>query len=316
MMLFRDLAETELSNPPKKTKIVTIPVYNIGGCLNRNTGTRTNQNGPKEYGFRGNARNYDLNRDFIKSDTKNAKTFAQLFHLIKPDVFIDNHVSNGADYQYTLTHLFTQHTKLSGPLGEFLNKTMMPEVENSLAKKNIDITPYVNVWGTTPESGWSQFMDYPRYSTGYTTLFNCLGLMVETHMLKPYKDRVNQTYELNRSVIDFTEKFSDKIKEQQYNQYNFLDKINRYAFEWEVDSTRVTQLNFKGYEASYPISKVTGKKRLLYDRNKPYTKTVNYYNNFKPKKSVSIPRSYIIPQEWSDVIDLLKTNNNVNSLSY
>ena len=74
----------------------------LAEALNRNSTTRTNQNGPESYGFRGNARNYDLNRDFIKSDTKNAKTFAQIFHLVQPDVFIDNHVSNGADYQYIL----------------------------------------------------------------------------------------------------------------------------------------------------------------------------------------------------------------------
>ena len=78
MLLFRDIADGTIAIP-KHTVLTTIPIYNVGGSLNRNTGTRTNQNGPKAYGFRGNARNYDLNRDFIKSDTKNAKTFAQIF---------------------------------------------------------------------------------------------------------------------------------------------------------------------------------------------------------------------------------------------
>ena len=196
MMLFRDLVNGNIK-APKNTVIVTIPIYNVGGSLNRNSTTRTNQNGPKDYGFRGNARNYDLNRDFIKCDTKNAKTFAKIFHLVKPDVFIDNHVSNGADYQYTLTHLFTQHNKLGGKLGNYMHTKMMPKLEEKLATKNWDITPYVNVFNQVPEKGFSQFMDYPRYSTGYTTLFNTLGMMVETHMLKPYKQRVEGTYELN-----------------------------------------------------------------------------------------------------------------------
>jgi len=128
MMLFRDLVLGKLATP-KNTVIASIPIYNIGGALNRNSTSRTNQNGPKSYGFRGNAKNYDLNRDFIKADTKNAKSFSEIFHLVNPDIFIDNHVSNGADYQYTLTHLFTQHDKLGGRLGNYLNTQIMPQLE-------------------------------------------------------------------------------------------------------------------------------------------------------------------------------------------
>jgi hypothetical protein len=194
MMLFRDIVQGKI-DMPRNTVLVAIPIYNIGGSLNRNTGTRANQNGPEEYGFRGNARNFDLNRDFIKSDTKNARAFAQIYHLVQPDVFIDNHVSNGADYQYTLTHLFTQHNKLGGELGNYLHTVMHPKLDRKLTEKDWDITPYVNVFNSTPEKGFSQFMDSPRYSTGYTTLFNTLGMMLETHMLKPYKLRVEGTYE-------------------------------------------------------------------------------------------------------------------------
>ncbi len=190
MILFRDFAERK-TTLPKNTIIATIPIYNIGGALNRNSTTRTNQNGPEAYGFRGNARNYDLNRDFIKADTKNARAFTEIFHWLQPDLFIDNHVSNGADYQYVLTHLFTQHNKLSGELGNYLHTSFMPKLEDSLHQKQWDITPYVNVFNEVPEKGFAQFLDSPRYSSGYSTLFNTLGLIVETHMLKPYKQRVD-----------------------------------------------------------------------------------------------------------------------------
>lgn len=195
MMLYRDIVQGKI-NMPSSTVLVTIPIYNVGGSLNRNSTTRTNQNGPESYGFRGNARNYDLNRDFIKSDTKNARTFAKILHHVNPDVFIDNHVSNGADYQYTLTHLFTQHNKLGGELGAYLHESIMPSLESKLQEKSWDITPYVNVFNRTPEQGFSQFMDSPRYSTGYTTLWNTIGMMVETHMLKPYKQRVENRMNL------------------------------------------------------------------------------------------------------------------------
>ncbi len=310
MLLFRDIVQNDsLKKSYSNSLIAVIPVYNIGGSLNRNSHTRANQNGPKEYGFRGNSRNYDLNRDFIKQDTKNAAAFAEIFHTIDPDIFIDNHVSNGADYQYAITHLFTQHNKLGGNLGEFLENEMRPKIEESLAKKQIDITPYVNVWGTTPEKGWSQFFDSPRYSTGYTTLFNTLGLMVETHMLKPYKTRVTQTYELLLSTINFSQENSTTIKKLRENSINEILAKKTYPIKFKVDKGNPTKINFKGYEGTYIPSKITSGSRLFYDKSKPYTKEINYYNNFVSTKEIKIPKAYILQQGWHKIVERLKNNN-------
>ncbi|WP_296382271.1 M14 family metallopeptidase [Winogradskyella sp.] len=308
MLLYRDIVQGKIDSP-KQTVLVTIPIYNVGGSLNRNTGTRTNQNGPKEYGFRGNARNYDLNRDFIKSDTKNARTFAKLFHLVQPDIFIDNHVSNGADYQYTLTHLFTQHNKLGGKLGNYVNSEMMPLLEQKLEAKSWDITPYVNVFNRTPESGFSQFLDSPRYSTGYTTLFNTLGMMVETHMLKPYKQRVESTYELMKSMIEITEEQGHRITELRKEQAKTWSTGKTYPLTWTIDTTQSSILKFKGYEGEMIPSELTGKQRLKYNRSKPFTKEITYQNYFTPTMEVIIPKAYVIPQGWHNVMDLLKLNN-------
>jgi hypothetical protein len=308
MMLYRDIVQGKIAIP-NHTVLATIPIYNVGGSLNRNSGTRANQNGPEEYGFRGNARNYDLNRDFIKCDTENAKTFAQIFHIVQPDVFIDNHVSNGADYQYTLTHLFTQHNKLGGSLGEYLNTEMMPELEKKLADKNWDITPYVNVFNQVPEKGFSQFMDYPRYSTGYTTLWNTLGMMVETHMLKPYKQRVEGTYELMVSMIDVVEENYEEIGLIRSSAFESFKEGSIYPLDWEINETKSTTLNFKGYDGEFIDSEITGAKRLKYNRNKPFTKEVTYQNYFNPKVETIVPHAYIIPSSWLHVIELLKLNN-------
>jgi hypothetical protein len=310
MLLLRDIVQNDsLKNVYKNTLIAVIPVYNVGGALNRNSHTRANQNGPKEYGFRGNARNFDLNRDFIKQDTKNAAAFTEIFHVVNPDVFIDNHVSNGADYQYAITHLFTQHNKLGGDLGAFLETKMRPSLEQSLQKKGIDITPYVNVWGNTPEAGWSQFYDSPRYSTGYTTLFNTLGMMVETHMLKSYKTRVEQTYQLLFSMLDFTEINSDEIKTLRSNAVANIISEKKYPLAFKADRENPTTFNFKGYEAEIVDSKVTSGKRLFYDRTKPFIKEVKYYNNFIKTNEVIIPKAYVLKKGWHKIVDRLENNN-------
>jgi len=307
MMLYRDLA-TGVLEAPKNTVLVTIPVYNVGGALNRNSTTRANQNGPESYGFRGNARNYDLNRDFIKMDTQNARTFAQIFHMVKPDVFVDNHVSNGADYQYTLTHLFTQHNKLGGEMGKYLHDTFMPGLEQSLIEKEWDITPYVNVFNVPPEEGFSQFMDHPRYSTGYTTLWSTLGLMVETHMLKPYQQRVEGTYALMESLIDVVEKEHSTIKTLRKETLESNLELSEYHFNWQVDTTQTSILNFKGYEAERLTSEVTGLPRLKYNRDKPFTKETIYQDYYYPMDTVTIPEAYIVKRSWNRVIERLDAN--------
>lgn len=310
MLLLRDIVKNEdLKNKFADIVICIIPIYNIGGSLKRNTTSRANQNGPESYGFRGNARNYDLNRDFIKNDTKNAQTFAEIYHKINPDIFIDNHVSNGADYQYTLTHLFTQHNKLDGELGIFLNEKMRPDIQKDLAQQGLFITPYVNVFNQVPEIGFSQFLDTPRYSTGYTTLYHTLGMMVETHMLKNYKDRVEATYAFMLTTLRFLQSNGKEIKKLRTEATSSVLSNKKYPIQWEIDSTKYSILNFKGYEAHYETSKVTHLNRLKFDRSKPTTKPVKYYNYFKPKKEIIIPEAYIIPKNWWQIINLLQRNN-------
>lgn len=307
-MLLRNLAIGKIK-VPKNTVVAIIPFYNIGGTLNRNSTSRVNQNGPEEYGFRGNARYFDLNRDFIKSDTKNARSFAALFQELNPDVFIDNHVSNGADYQYTLTYIQTQHQKLGKDLGNFLKEEMTPQIRKELKTKNIESIPYVNVHGTTPENGFSQFMDFPRYSTGYASLFNSIGFMPELHMLKKYKDRVLATYEFMKVTLEYTDTNYLKIKNLRAENLFHYKPNSSYPIQWQIDSSKQDKITFLGYESGYKKSLISGKDRLYYDQNKPYELEIPYYHFYKPLKEVKIPTAYIIPKSWWNIIELLHLNN-------
>ncbi|MBE8724046.1 M14 family metallopeptidase [Flavobacterium hungaricum] len=308
MQFYRDLATGKMK-APKNTVLVCIPVYNIGGALNRNSTTRANQDGPEVYGFRGNARNYDLNRDLIKSDTRNTKSFVEIFQKINADVFIDNHVSNGSDYQYKLTYIMTQHNKLGTVLGNYMNDVMMPALVKDLQNKKIETTPYVDSFKDTPDKGFGQFVDSPRYTTGYTSLFNTIGFVVETHMLKKYAERVKVTYEYMKSTLDFTDANYLKIKELRLKNLEQYQPKKKYTLQWEMDSTKAAKFTFLGYEAGYKKSDATTGNRLYYDRSKPYKKEVPYIKEFKSQKEVVIPSAYIIPRGYWNIIDLLKNNN-------
>ena len=307
MLLIKDLINGEFKLPDGVVLHI-IPSYNLGGMINRNSTSRANQNGPEAYGFRGNARNYDLNRDFIKMDTDNMHAFAEIYHDLDPDVYVETHVSNGANYQYTLTHLLTQHDRLGYQMGEYIDKTFKPQLEQSIRDKNLLITPYVNVFGRTPEKGFSQFVDSPRYSTGYTALWNTLGMLIETHMLKPYPKRVNSTKAMLESIIELSAQERDRIKSLRASNFNDLLADEFYGFDHQIDSTQFETLDFKGYEADTITSSITGQPRLKYNRSKAFEKNVPYYNHLKANDSLLIPAYYVIPKAWQRVINRLKTN--------
>jgi len=163
--------------------------------LNRNNTTRTGQNGPMEHGFRGNAKNLDLNRDFIKCDSKNALSFTRIYHEWNPDVFIDTHTTNGTDFQYNMSIITTQPDKLNPLIRDYVREKMNPAIYQSMKDANYEITPYVSALDKTPDNGFKDYLETPRYSTGYTALFNTIGYVTEAHKYKPYKDRVEYTYQ-------------------------------------------------------------------------------------------------------------------------
>jgi Zinc carboxypeptidase len=295
-------------NMPGNIVLAIIPVYNIGGCLDRSADYRVDQNGPEEFGFRGNSQNLDLNRDFIKCDSKDARAFTEIFHLTDPDVFVDNHVSDGADYQHVMTLLTSQHNKLGGVMGDFLDKQFEPALYSLMKEKGFDLVPYVNSFGDTPENGWPEYWDSPRYGSGYAALWHTFSFIPETHMLKPYDQRVRSTYALMQSFIEFTAKNSEQIKNLRNQTKQSVKSVVEFPISWTLDRSQFKEVVYKGFEAGHKPSEVSGFPRLYYDRSKSFEKIVKIFNYFPPKTFIKKPVAYVIPQGWWKVIDLLKLN--------
>lgn len=308
MLLVRDIVQQRYKLP-SNIVLAFIPVYNIGGALNRSANYRIDQNGPVEKGFRGNAQNLDLNRDFIKMDSKNAMTFAKIFHFLDPDVFVDNHVSNGADYQHVMTLLTSQHNKLGGVMGHFMNKTFEPALYALMKTKGFDLVPYVNHFGDTPDKGWPEFYDAPRYGSGYGTLWNTFSFVPETHMLKPYKQRVEATKALMECFIEFTAQHGKTIRDLREQTAKAQQVQKEIPLAWQLDRSQWTEITFKGYEATRKPSEVSGLPRLFYDRSKPYEKKIPFFNHYRDTGFVQRPQAYLIPQGWWKVIERLQANN-------
>jgi hypothetical protein len=288
--------------------VAFIPAYNIGGMLNRSSNSRVNQNGPNEYGFRGNAQNLDLNRDFIKMDAVNSFTFATIFHALDPDVFVDNHVSNGADYQYVLTYISSLKQRLAPSLNSIIYDNLLSNLTNAIKENHrIDLFPYVDLKGKTPDEGIVSFNDLPRYAMGYCSLFHSISFTVETHMLKPFPLRVEATLAFMKELINWTSLNKSSIEKSRKQARRFVIESPYLKYNY-INSYKRDSILFKGYEHSFPVHKITGLSRLKYDTNKPYTKYVPYYNSSVANDSAQLPKFYYITAQEKDVVERLLAN--------
>jgi hypothetical protein len=307
MLLAKEIVSGKISLPASVV-LAIIPVYNIGGCLRRSAYYRVDQEGPDEFGSRGNSQNLDLNRDFIKLDSKEAFSFCAIYQECDPAIFVDNHVSNGADYQHVMTLLTSQYSKLGGSMGTYLHETFEPALYAAMKTKGYDLIPYVNIGGDKPEKGWNEFWDSPRYTSGYATLWNSFAFVPETHMLKPYPQRVASTKALMECFISFAGANAATIRSLREETKKRISNATSLPISWRLDKSRHTNYTFKGYESGTKPSAISGQPRLFYDRSKPFTATVPVYGYYTPERIISTPKAYVIPQGWWKVIERLQIN--------
>jgi len=305
IQLAQDLLEGGL---PKNVIIAIIPIYNIGGAHNRSCCSRANQNGPLEYGFRGNSKNLDLNRDFIKADSKNTLAFYKIFHYLNPSIFIDTHTSNGADYQHTMTLITSQLNKMNPALANYTENKLNPYLFEKMAEGNYPMVPYVHTIEGIPDNGIKDYLETPRYSTGYTNLFNTISYVAEAHMLKTYEERVKSTYLLLKEMINYAEVNHIELEAARKESREAIIETKRFALNWMLNTVEFDTIPFLGYEAQYKKSDVTGIDRLFYNRDLPFEKHIRYFHTYIPTTFVDAPEYYIIPQTWDIIIERLKAN--------
>jgi hypothetical protein len=99
-----------------------------------------------------------------------------------------------------------------------------------------------------------------------------------------------------------------EIKQARANDRANLAHRREFPLDWAVDTTHCDSVIFKGYTSGHKASGVSGLPRLYYDREKPFTKKVPFYDHFVPTHTVSAPQAYIIPKTWVQVISCLRSN--------
>jgi hypothetical protein len=310
LMLIRDIViHHKYQHLLNNVCILFIPIFNVDGHEYFSAYGRINQNGPEEMGFRTNANNLNLNRDYLKADAKETQAWLSLFLEWLPDFFIDIHSTDGADYQYALTYGMEIYGNMSEKLTNWQKDVFIPYVEKKMEKDDYPIFPYVAFrnWHD-PRSGLKSYMGNPMLAQSYTAVQNRPGLLIESHMLKDYKTRVLSTYQMLIHSLSILNKQSYKLKEmiRECDHYLASDKFREKEFVLRYKlSSDSTMVSFKGVDYSVEKSDLSGGNWFKYSKT-PKTFSIPFFDKHLPEKSVKVPAAYIIPPEWTDVIKRLE----------
>lgn len=290
----------------ENTVVIIIPVYNIGGHLNRSAFNRSGQTTPYETGFRGNAKNLDLNRDFTKCDSENAKSFSRLYRDWNPDIFLDTHTTNGSVHQYTITLIPPSPNLFPPAMENFIRNRFIPDIYAKMKEGEYELIPYVSFMFRDPKLGINMTQEGPRFSSGFASLFHSYGMMTENHVYKNFPDRVKSVYQFICALAEFTAENSDEIKQSRKKGVEESISAKRYPVTFQLDTTKYQMIEFKGYETDMnQISPVSGLKRFGYDQSKPYTEKIRFFDTYNITQDLEIPEYYILPQGYNKIIERL-----------
>lgn len=315
MLLLREVfVEKKNVNLFDEVILIIIPIFNVDGHERKSKYNRINQNGPEEMGWRTTAQNYNLNRDFTKADAPEMKALLKLFSTWKPEIFIDSHTTNGLDYQYVMTYGIEKYQNTRPSISNWVQNEFVEYFESEMANRGFLTSPYFsylskNYFYTDPRDGLTEWVSSPRFSHGYAAYQNRIGLLLETHMSKTYKERVYATKTSIEVVLDLVNRNPAKIKnlirtadEEAVQEYYINKKHLPIAFE---STEKFSEYLYKGYEPVKYLSEITGSEILTYSDQK-FEEPIKYYNHKKVIDSVSVPNGYIIPKQWKEIIDIMK----------
>jgi hypothetical protein len=312
LALLRDIAITRTRPELLRNLVVLfIPIYNTDGHERSSPYNRINQDGPAEIGWRTTSTYQNLNRDYMKADTPETRAWLSLWNHWNPDLFIDCHVTDGADYQYNITYQHEHHAGIAPTVLAWEEKVIDGKVGPATEAAGNVVSWYLEfIDNRDLPRGIRDFNGSPRFSTGYTPLRNRPGILIEPHMLKPYRPRVIGTYDFLRFALAEVSQDPGSLlaavraaDEQTVADGRTYDPERRQPIDFEL-TDNATPYHLRAVESVTELSDLSGAPRVIFG-NQPISLTVPLYNDFRVKTAVAPPLYYIVPAHWQQVIELL-----------
>lgn len=315
LALLRDIAITR-TRPGllKHVVVLFIPIYNTDGHERVSPYNRINQNGPAEMGWRTTSTYQNLNRDYMKADTPETRAWLALGNSWKPDLFIDCHVTDGADYRVNITFQHEHHEGVAPSVLAWEKRVIDDRVAAATEAAGNVVSWYLEfIDNRDLTKGIRDFNGSPRFSTGYIPLRNRPGILIETHMLKPYRPRVIGTYDFLRFTLEEVNRDPESLlaagreaDEKTLADGRTYDPARRFPLDYEL-TAKARPYQLKAVEYHTEMSDLSGAPHVIFG-TKPLDLTVPMYDDFRVKAAVAPPLFYVVPAQWKEVIEVLRAH--------
>jgi murein tripeptide amidase MpaA len=304
LMLLRDMTVKGTKHDLlEKVNVLFVPIYNADGHERSSRFGRINQRGPLETGWRTNARNLNLNRDYAKLDAPETRSIVRAMNQWQPDLYLDLHVTDGADYQYDVTWAFASGAQYSPSIARWFENNLEPILAHDLEAMGHLTTRYINFLDDLdPTRGLAGAALLPRFSTGYSDIRHLPGLLVETHSLKPYAQRVTGTYVLLESALKVAGEDTAALRRAIADDRG--EKGSEFITQWGSSDQPPPQIQFRGVAYRRTESPVSGGPKIEWLGN-PVMLEIPGQPAVVPRERVLKPAAYWVPRQWNEVIDRL-----------
>lgn len=294
LMMIRELTHQPDHPWLSNSVLVIAPNYNADGNDRVGKRNRPGQVGPENgMGMRENAQHLDLNRDFMKLESPEARSLVGLIDSFNPHLFIDGHTTNGSKHQYALTYDIPHNPAVALPIRQFLRNQMMPELTKRMEKEHGLFTFYYGNLNRD-QTAWVSYGHEPRYSTEYVGLRGRLSILSEAYAYDSYKDRILSSKHFISSCIQYASENAETIR-------TLLDEVDREFIQTAENQPERIQVSMNAKVDKFDESfMVKG-----YKDNQPHDFEVDFVSNYVSTRSVPLPYAYFIPQEHSRAVDRL-----------
>ena len=305
LMLLRDIAHGNKSDLLAQVDFLFIPVLSVDAHERRGEFNRMNQRGPVQQGWRSNALNLNLNRDYAKADSLEMRALLKVLNQYQPDLYMDVHVTDGEDYQYDITYGFNEPFASLSPNGaSWLAQVYRPYLDRQLSRQGHIPGPLVFGLDSMDFSkGLSGSTSTPRFSNGYGDVRHLPTILVENHSLKPYKQRVLGTYVLLEQTLKLLQEQGKALQLAKKADENFRPQQQVLLFK---AAEQPDLINFKGISYEIAQSDISKSAYVKWTgQAKDYVDFPVYWEKV-PAIETEVPAAYWIPPQYQDVIQRLE----------